>query len=229
MTFPKYLPLLATAVTGCLLISSCSNSSAPRGRGMAAYNAYDRPATLPTNPSQVRVKISLSNQMVYVMEGSKALLVTPCSIGTPSTPTPRGHFTIFKKDHYHRANSHGFAYKGDQVRQCYLKSKPAGWSFKGTPMPYWCEFKTHYGIHAGWMKDRPCTHGCVRLHVNVAPKFYRLVQHGTRVHIAHSQPEDATIGRNVPRPPDATPLPDYPGSLMLDNKVFTMHKKPQYN
>ncbi|NWK56322.1 L,D-transpeptidase [Verrucomicrobiaceae bacterium N1E253] len=195
---------------------------------MAAYNAYDRPATLPSNPSAVRVKISTSNQMVYVMEGSKPLLVTPCSVGTSSTPTPKGSFRIFKKDHYHRANSHGFAYNGSQIKKCYLSSKPAGWKFKGTPMPYWCEFKTHYGIHAGWIKDHPCTHGCVRLHVNVAPKFYRLVKVGTPVYIAHSQPEDATIGRNVPRPPDAGPLPDYPGSLMLDSKIFTMHKKPTY-
>lgn len=229
MTLIKLIPLASAAALVCLGLNSCSHSTGPRGKGMAAYNAYDRPATLPTNPSAVKVKISTNNQMVYVMEGSKVLMVTPCSVGTASTPTPKGSFRIFKKDHKHRANSHGFAYNGKQVRKCYLSSKPSGWKFKGTPMPYWCEFKANYGIHAGWMKDQPCTHGCIRLHINVAPKFYRLVKHGTPVYIARSQPEDATIGRNIPRPPDAGPLPDYPSSLMLDQKVFTMHKTPNYN
>lgn len=223
----KFLPIASAAIAG-LILNSCTGGGISRGSGMGAYNAYDRPATLPSNPSNVHVKISLQNQMVYVMEGSKPLLVTPASIGTAKTPTPRGSFRIFIKDHKHRANSHGFAYKGDQVRKTYLHSKPSGWSFKGTPMPYWCEFKPNYGIHAGWIKDRPCTHGCVRLHVNVAPKFYRLVSNGTRVSIAHSQPEDATIGRNIPRPPDASPLPDYPSSLVLSDAAFTHHKKPTY-
>lgn len=196
---------------------------------MRAYNSFDSKATLPTNPSKVRVKVSTQNQMLYVLEGSKVLMVTPVSVGTSSTPTPKGSFRIFKKDHYHRANSHGFAYNGSQIKKCYLSSKPSGWKFKGTPMPYWCEFKANYGIHAGWIKNRPCTHGCIRLHVNVAPKFFRLVKNGTPVSIASTQPEDATIGRNVKRPIDAGPLPDYPGSLMLSKEIFTMHKTPTYH
>lgn len=196
---------------------------------MRAYNSFDVPATLPTNPSNVRVKVSTNNQMVYVYEGSKILMVTPVSVGTSSTPTPKGSFRIFKKDHYHRANSHGFAYSGSRIKKTYLNKKPSGWSFKGTPMPYWCEFTSNYGIHAGWMKHRPCTHGCIRMHVNVAPKFFRLVKNGTPVSIAYSQPEDSTIGRNVKRPIDAGPLPDYPASDMLKNGIFTMHKTPTYH
>lgn len=226
------IKLLLTALLAgfaCLSLNSCSTiPGSSGGRGLAAYQSYDRPATLPQNRSRVRVKVSTSSQMAYVMEGSKPLLVMPVSVGTSSTPTPKGHFRIFKKEHYHRANSHGFAYNGSQVRQCYLSKKPRGWSFKGTPMPYWCEFKANYGFHTGWMKHRPCTHGCIRMHENVAPKFYRLVSNGTPVHIAHSQPEDASLGRNVPRPVDAGPLPNYPGSFMLGNGYFTKHKAPTY-
>jgi len=217
------------AAIACLSLNSCSTTPTRKGGvGMRAYNSFDSPATLPTNPSNVRVKVSTRNQMVYVMEGSKVLMVTPVSVGTPSTPTPKGNFRIFKKDHYHRANSHGFAYSGSRIKKTYLSSKPSGWSFKGTPMPYWCEFTPNYGFHAGWMKRRPCTHGCLRLHVNVAPKFFRLVKTGTPVSIATTQPEDATIGRNVKRPIDAGPLPDYPASLMLKSEIFNMHKTPTY-
>jgi lipoprotein-anchoring transpeptidase ErfK/SrfK len=175
------------------------------------------------------VKVSTNNQMVYVMEGSKPLLVMPVSVGTSSTPTPKGHFRIFRKVQKHRANSHGYAYQGNKVRRCYLRSKPSGWSFKGTPMPYWCEFKAHYGFHTGWMKNQPCTHGCIRMHENLSPKFFNLVKNGTPVHIAYSQPEDATLGKNVPRPPDAGPLPNYPTSMMLSDGYFHRHNKPTYN
>ena len=217
-----------TALT-CLVFPSCSNVPGTSGSGLAAYQAYDRPASMPTNRSNVRVKVSTRNQMMYVMEGNRPLLVSPVSVGTASTPTPKGHFRIFKKVHRKRANSHGFAYSGNSVRKTYLNKKPSGWRFKGTPMPYWCEFKTNYGFHTGWVKHRPCTHGCIRMHENISPKFFRLVSQGTRVHIAHSQPEDATIGRNVPKPPDAGPLPDYPSSMMLGDGYFTRHKAPGFN
>ena len=196
---------------------------------MRAYEAYDRPATLPRNPSNVRVKVSLSNRMAYVMEGNTPLLVMPVTVGRPSARTPTGNFRINVKNHYYRANTHGYAINGDQIRECYLKNKPAGWKFKGTPMPYWCEFKTAYGFHTGWMKPDPASAGCLRMHKNVAPKFFRLVRVGTPVSISSSQAEDATIGRNVPRPPDSTPFPGNPDNMMARTQdFFTQHKTPTY-
>lgn len=224
-----YLFSLLGASLAFSVLSSCGTGHSLTSSSLSAYQAYNRPASLPENSSKVRVKVSTSHQMVYVMEGSKPLLVTPVSVGTSSTPTPKGHFRIFRKVHKHRANSHGYAYNANQVRQCYLRNKPSGWSFKGTPMPYWCEFKAHYGFHTGWMKHRPCTHGCIRLHENVAPKFFSLVKNGTPVYIAHSQPEDATLGRNIPRPPDAGPLPNYPTSMMLGDGYFHRHSKPTFH
>ena len=219
----KLIALVALAVAP-LMLSNCATT----GSGLAAYQAYDRPATLPTNPSAVRVKVSTSKQRVYVMEGSKPLLVMPVSVGTASTPTPKGNFTIYSKQAKRRANSHGYAYNGNQIRQTYVSKKPAGWSFKGTPMPYWCEFKSAYGFHTGWVKPYPCTHGCIRMHENLAPKFFRLVKEGTPVNISSSQPEDEIYG-NIPLPPDASPLPDYPaGSHYVGDGYFTQHKKPTF-
>ncbi len=222
----KYSYLVLLAVAGALALSSCSTT--PMGGGVAAYRAYDLPASLPKNPDAVRVKVSVSNQAAYVMEGSKPLLVMPVSVGTSSSPTPRGTYRIYSKQAKRRAQTHGFAYSGNNIKQTYLSKKPAGWSFKGTPMPYWCEFKSAYGFHTGWMKPYPCTHGCIRMHENVAPKFYRLVKTGTPVQIATSQPEDKTIGRNIPRPPDAGPLPDYPPNFYLGDGYFTNHKRPSF-
>ena len=222
----KFLILTAAAVAAAGL-SSCSITQ-PTGSGLAAYQAYDRPATLPSNPNNVKVKVSLSKQRTYVMEGSKVLLVMPVSVGTSSTPTPSGNFTIYNKVEKKRANSHGYAYNGKQVRQTLLSKKPGGWSFKGTPMPYWCEFKQNYGFHTGWVKHHPCTHGCIRMHENLSPKFFRLVKNGTPVNIAYSQPEDATVG-NIPLPPDAGPLPDYDGSMYVTDGYFNQHKAPKFD
>ena len=220
--------LLFLSLAGaCLVFVSCSTSSGIRG-GSGRYAAYDLPASKPSDPARVRVKVSIKNQAAYVMEGNRPLLVMPVAVGTSSNPTPQGSFRIFIKDHKHRANSHGYAYNGNSVVQTWLSKKPAGWKFKGTPMPYWCEFKANYGFHTGWMNPNPCTYGCLRMHENLAPKFYNLVRIGTPVSIRTTQPEDATIGRNIPRPPDASPLSDYPYSFYLGNGYFTKHKTPSY-
>ena len=74
--------------------------------------------------SNVRVKVSLSKQRTYVMEGSEVLLAMPVSVGGPGTSTPTGSFTIFNKEHKHRANTHGYAYSGNQVKQTFLAKRP---------------------------------------------------------------------------------------------------------
>lgn len=161
------------------------------------------------------------------MEGSEILMAMPVSIGTSSHPTPQGNFTIYNKEAKRRANTHGYAYSGNNVKQTYLAKKPAGWSFKGTPMPYWCEFKSAYGFHTGWIKHHPCTHGCIRMHENLSPKFFRLVSIGTPVSIAYTQPEDSLVG-NIPLPPDSGPLPDYNSQMYVSDGYFSRHKSPSY-
>lgn len=215
--------MLALGVAGSV---SCSMNSA--GGGIHSYHAYDRPAKLPDDPSAVEVKVSLSKQRAYVMEGGKMLLAMPVSIGLPSSPTPTGNFRIIAKDKFHRAKSHGYSYSGDKVKKTSIGNKPAGWSFKGTPMPYWCEFKPSYGFHTGWVKHSPCTHdGCIRMHENLAPKFFRLVSVGTPVSISYRQPEDEKWA-SMPLPPDAGPLPDYGSSMYVGDGYFRQHKTPEF-
>jgi hypothetical protein len=226
MNLKSVLTLTAAALTLAFSVS-CADRPVRNRLGLAVYHAYDRQTKLPTNPNNVKVKVSLSKQRTYVMEGSEVLLSMPVSVGTSSTPTPSGNFRIFNKVEKKRANSHGYAFKGDQVKKSMISSKPVGWSFKGTPMPYWCEFKTNYGFHTGWVKHHPCTHGCIRMHENLAPKFFRLVKVGTPVNIAYSQPEDATV--NMTLPPDAGPLPDYASSMYLGDGYFKQHKTPKYD
>jgi len=198
------------------------------GGGIKSYQAYDRPATLPDNPNAVRVKVSLSKQRTYVMEGDRMLLVMPVSIGEAKTPTPTGNFRIYSKQAKRRANSHGIASNGSKMTRTKIGNTPSGWKFKGTPMPYWAEFKPAYGFHTGWVKHHPCTHGCIRMHENVAPKFFRLISEGTPLSIAYTQPEDAEHA-NIPLPPDAGPLKDYPLEHYFGDGYFSRHKTPVFD
>ena len=226
---PKSMKKIITIISVCslwLFLSSCSKIGL--GSSVSGYQAYDRPAKLPTNPSAVRVKVSLSKQMIYVMEGSTALMVASCNVGTASARTPSGNFRIFAKEQYKRANSHGWAYNGSNAKKCTTGGIPSGWSFKGTPMPYWCEFKTNYGFHTGWVKHYPSSHGCIRMHENISPKFFRLVKVGTPESIAYTQAEDSTLGKGVHLAADAGPLPDYNASMYTGNGYFSRHKAPTF-
>lgn len=224
----KTVFLAILGAVGALAFPSCS-MKAESGSGLRAYQAYDRPATLPKNPQAVQVKVSLRRQRAYVMEDGEMLLVMPVSVGMPDSPTPTGTFRISKKEPKRRASAHGYAYKGNQVRKSAWDNKSCGWSFKGTPMPYWCEFKPSYGFHTGWVRHSPCTSdGCIRMHENLAPKFFHMVSIGTPVNISYSQPEDAQWA-NIPLHPDAGPLPDHPRSMYLGDGYFTHHKTPEFD
>ena len=87
-------------------------------------------------------------------------------------------------------------------------------------MTYWMSFYSPaYGMHWGFIKPYPSTAGCVRMPLNSARKVYDLVQVGTPVNVATSQPWDATIGASLPTLDDS-PLPNPPMSYMLSPKVF---------
>ena len=224
----KKITLLLAGVS-TMLCASCANQDNSTAARLAAYNAYDRPATLPTNPQNVRVKVSLNTAIAYVMEGDKPLLVMPVGVGKPQSPTPTGTFRIYSKNHFRRANTHGIAVNGNTIRRTWARDVRPSDNFIGTPMPYWCEFKPAYGFHIGWVRPDPSTHGCIRMHHNIAPKFFRIVSTGTPVHIARSHPEDATWGREViANRPNAEGLPDKPLEYYRNNQYFTDHKPPTF-
>ena len=178
------------------VLATLSSCVAPKKGNFSP--SFDPPAKAVKNPANVRVKISTGAQRVYVMEGNEVLLATPCSVGTAKDPTPAGNWTIYSKTANRRR-----------------VSQPGA----GYPMTFWMEFKSAYGMHFGWVKPYPCTHGCVRLPIKSAQKIFGMVRSGTPLNIAASQPEDATVGRSLPVLDDSS-LADPPDSYMLSPKVF---------
>lgn len=188
----KLFPALALAAS--LFVVGCQ--TVPLGK-------YDPVGYKPKNPANVKVKVSLQNRMVYVLEGDKALLVTATAIGTPSNPTPKGNFRVTGKIKDKRSGTYGFWAKGDTIVPGKSSKSPgSGYRYIGFPMQYWVEFLPGYGFHVGSVWPIPRTHGCLRLHQNAAREFFELVRVGTPVSIANTQPEDATLGKNPSRPTD---------------------------
>jgi lipoprotein-anchoring transpeptidase ErfK/SrfK len=212
--------LLAAGLCSAVFLTSCeSTSSVASTRG-----AYRVTAKRPNNPNNVRVKVSLARQNVYVMEGDRVLMAVATTVGTPEKPTPKGNFKIYRKEEFKRSNTYGFRVQGDRVIPAKSSDKIPG-KYVGYPMGYWCEFKPAYGFHQGYVHPRPRSHGCLRLKGEAAAKFFALVKSGTPVNIADTQPEDATIGPKIQRPDDSR-LPDIPSNVVITQAAFQRPSGP---
>jgi lipoprotein-anchoring transpeptidase ErfK/SrfK len=195
----KYLPRILSLAALALVNALFSSCSTPSTSTAGTSFAFKPKVTQPTNRSAVAVKISTSAGRLYVTEGDKVLLATPCAVGTASAPTPMGNHRI-----------------GSKIRHRRRQSSPGA----GYPMTYWMSFHSPtYGMHWGFVKPYPCTHGCVRMPLNSARNVFDMVQVGTPVNVSTRQPWDSTIGASVPRVDDSA-LPDPPMSYMLSPQVF---------
>src|SRR5437016_8881320 len=203
--------LVAAGASLALLLAGCATGK------VAGGGAYHVTAYKPHDPSAVRVKVSLSKENVYVMEGNRCLMAAAISVGMPNKPTPRGNFNIYAKQEHKRSGEYGFSVQGSTVVA--TTAGHAGGHYVGYPMGYWCEFAPGYGFHQGFVHPVPRTHGCIRLKGEAAAKFFALVRTGTPVSITATQPEDTTIGAKVQRVDDSrTPDPD--PHLMVTSAAF---------
>jgi len=214
--------LLCVGATTALFLTSCGMPSSSVSSGN-----YHVTAHRPHDPSAVRVKVSLSKQNIYVMEGDRCLMAVATTVGIPAKPTPRGNFTIYSKQEHKRSGSYGFRVQGDRIIPAEAGANIAG-NYVGYPMGYWCEFAPAYGFHQGYVHLHPRSHGCVRLKGEAAPKFYALVKIGTPVNIAESQPEDATLGPKIQRIDDSK-TPDPPNRVSISEAAFQKPGGPLFD
>jgi len=204
---------LALFTASALFLGGCMSTTTSSG----PYHVDAYAATVPQN---VTVYVSLKAEMVYVMEGTKPLLVTPVSVGTPDHPTPTGHFKVTEKIANKRSGEYGFWTNGTTTVSGEAGRSPgAGYSYIGYPMADWVGFAPGYGFHEGYVWPVPRSHGCLRIHQNAIRKFYQLVQVGTPVIVGQTQPYDDTLGKNATHPSDYKD-PDPPASIMISPDFF---------
>jgi hypothetical protein len=186
-------PSLFVLAILAVLLSGCAT-----GPIASTSHNYHVKALKPHDPSKVVVKLSTSTQNLYVMEGDRLLMAVQSNVGKPGAETPTGHFTIYNKEKNRRRASEPDA---------------------GYPMAYWCEFKSAYGFHEGFVWPVAHTHGCVRLHREAAARLFALTRIGTPVVIERSLPEDAKYGSKVRRL-DQSRDPDPPRPFMMSSAWF---------
>ena len=184
--------LFCLCAAAALFLTSCGTMTS------VSSGSYRVIAHKPQDPSKVEVKLSLSTQNLYVIEGDRLLMAVQGNVGKPGAATPTGNYTIYNKEKHRRR-----------------QSEPD----RGYPMAYWCEFKPAYGFHEGFVHPAPHTHGCVRLHREAAARLFALTRIGTPVIIQNSLPEDKKWGSQVRRL-DQSRDPDPPRSLMLSDAWF---------
>jgi len=195
--------------------------------GCVTTGQFDSRAWAPRDADDLVVKVSLNAKNAYVLEGDRLLLATPVTIGTPEDPTPKGEFTIFRKIEKKRSYTYGFHVGETGIRPGKSADTPPACRYVGYPMPYWLEFHPGYGFHAGGVWPEPRSHGCLRVHKTVAPKLFAMCPTGTKVLIADSHPEDATVGNRVVRPTDYAD-PDPPASLLITEAAFPPPQGPLF-
>jgi len=125
-----YRLILLCAGGSILLLSGCVT-----GGRVSAGGPYHVTAYKPHDPSAVRVKVSLSKENVYVMEGNRCLMAAAISVGMPNKPTPRGNFNIYAKQEHKRSGEYGFSVQGNTVVA--TTAGHAGGHYVGYPMGYW--------------------------------------------------------------------------------------------
>ena len=205
------------AVSGTAESLITSGSAGQADTVVSGTGTYQVVAYKPHHPQDVRVDVSLSKQQVYVMEGDHCLMAAACNVGVPQKPTPKGHFKIEEKIVNKRSGAYGYSVSNGTITPC-VAGECHG-SYVGYPMPFWCEFAPAYGFHQGYVWPMPRTHGTIRLDKQVAPRFFEMVECGTPVSIADTQPEDATVGKDARRPDDYLD-PDPAPSFMIGPGPF---------
>jgi lipoprotein-anchoring transpeptidase ErfK/SrfK len=151
---------------------------------------------------ETRVVINLSEQRAYLVERGEVTLIAPIASGKAGWSTPRGRFTVFRKDIDHRSRSFGSVLDaaGRVVNSSAtpLSRVPSGGHYRLAPMPYFLEFSPAVGLHAGYLPGYPASHGCVRMPRDLAARFFGRVSIGTPVAVVGSAQNLSRVRKAIP-------------------------------
>jgi len=213
----RILPALVPAVFAACLVSSCSDPSTPNPNQTTplkaahvnphqagtyahfrAKKAYPRNygvwknATVlgRTNASNSSIRIDISAQRAYLMNGSELAMDYPVATGRSKYPTPTGNFRVLEKmKSEKRSTTYGKIYnaEGSVVVSSADSRKdvvPEGGKYVGASMPYWMRLTWDgIGMHKGNVPRHPASHGCIRTYYKAVPTVFSKVRVGTRVTI----------------------------------------------
>jgi lipoprotein-anchoring transpeptidase ErfK/SrfK len=149
-----------------------------------------------------RVIINLSEQRAYLIEEGKVSLISPIASGKPGWSTPTGNFSIIEKDIDHQSQSFGSVIDGSgRIADSGATPGtfvPPGSHYRAAPMPFYMEFTTAIGMHAGYLPGYPASHGCVRMPRDLAERFFERVNTRTPVTVVGNARELSSVRKAIP-------------------------------
>jgi len=167
---------------------------------------------------QTAVIINLTAQTAYLLEDGRVALVSPIASGKEGRETPTGSFRVISKDLNHESRSYGLV-SDSHGRIVNSNATPAshvppGCHYQGAPMPYFMEFSSCVGMHAGYLPGYPASHGCVRMPRDLAAQFFIQVRIGTPVKVVGSARNATRIRRAIPiiQPGNSAYAAAFPGA-----------------
>ena len=132
----------------------------------------------------VMIMVSLAEQRAYIYREGQRIGTSTVSTGKPGHETPTGVFEILQKQKLHHSN----LYQNDRTGAA-------------APMP-WMQRLTWDGValHAGRVRAKPASHGCVRLPDKFAQQLYTITNRGGLVVISENGSIDALVQAGLEAP-----------------------------
>jgi len=125
-----------------------------------------------------KIIVNLPSRTLEYYESNKLIKEYPVAIGKPSTPTPRGLFTIIEKEinpWWYPPHSNGYVV-------------PSG---PDNPLGYrWMGFKANYGIHGTnvpWSIGSVISNGCIRMYEEDVEELFPQIQYNTPLYITYDR------------------------------------------
>ena len=149
------------------------------------------PEVSPTG--KVLLEIVLNEQRLYIYRGGKEIGYTQISTGREGYSTPVGSYTILSKIRDYHSNLYGsfvdnitgkIIDNNAEARQ----KPPLGTHYEPAPMPYFQRLSwTGVGLHEGFLPGYPASHGCIRVHRDMAHHLFEVTKVGTPVVITFAR------------------------------------------
>jgi len=157
-------------------------------------NAQDKGEVFPEvlknkSNKSISMRISLSQQRLFVNVGDQCAIVSPISSGRCPGWTPVGSFKILDKDEVHHSNIYGhFVDQENRIVKRGVDARrdcaPTGTHFKGALMLYFMKITEQgVGIHVGILPGYPASHGCIRIPLKMAETIFKTVPLSTPVRV----------------------------------------------
>jgi hypothetical protein len=142
--------------------------------------------------AETSVEIDLQEQMAYLLQNGRPVLVSPISSGRYGHLTRTGAFKILEKERAHYSSMYGKIVdaRGNTIVADADADMPVprGGTFIPAPMHYFMRFCGADGMHAGYLPGYPASHGCVRMPEQYAIAFFNSVSVGTPVTVLGRTP-----------------------------------------